>query len=82
MCKKNIVLLGWHPKPSILGVDFSKYEICHVSFSLTDLEKKYVYWKENNLALSSQKNYGRFIQNINNPFDGEASIRVINEIMK
>ena len=39
--RKNVVLLGWHPEPRIFGSDFSKYGLCHVSFSPQDLEKKF-----------------------------------------
>ena len=78
--KKNVVLLGWHPKPTIFGMNFSNYKICHVSFSITDLEEKYLYWKENNLAIINDKNYNNFIEAVNSPFDGQASKRVISEI--
>lgn len=80
--KKNIVLLGWHPDPAIFGINFSRYNICHLSFSPADLEVKYESWKDNNLANYNQEDYNHFIQELNNPFDGNASHRVISELIK
>ncbi len=75
--KKNIVLLGWHPEPSIFGVDFSKTGLCHVSMSPTDLEKKYYYWISHNLAIENETAYQEFLQRCNYPFDGKATERVL-----
>jgi hypothetical protein len=79
--QKNIVLLGWHPKPKINGVDFSKYGICHTSFSMNDLDEKWEYWLENNLSRINDKGYEDFLKEFNAPFDGLAKQRIINEIL-
>ena len=78
--KKNIVLLGWHPTPIIFGYDFSQFGICHVSFDLGDLQNKYDFWVENNLAERNSEQYKNYIENMNNPFDGKAAIRVLQTI--
>lgn len=79
--RKNIVLLGWHPKPSIFGIDFSRYNICHISFSTTDLEQKFGDWEQNNLSIRKEKDFRNFINELNFPFDGYAAKRVIEEII-
>lgn len=79
--KKNIVLLGWHPNPTIFGVDFSKHNICHLSFHTADLDNNYEMWRVNNLAIINKEKYKKFVDEFNFPFDGKASERVIKEIM-
>ena len=78
--KKNIVLLGWHPTPAISSFDFSQFGICHVSFDIKDLQYKYDFWLENNLAIRNSEKYKNYIENMNNPFDGKAARRVIETI--
>ena len=78
--KKNIVLLGWHPTPAISSFDFSQFGICHVSFDVGDLQNKYDFWVENNLAKRYDDKYGNYIENMNNPFDGQAGSRVLQTI--
>jgi hypothetical protein len=78
--KKNIVLLGWHPKPHIFGADFSKTNLCHLSFSISDLSGKYESWLEHNLAIDNADAYDQFLHQFNYPFDGKATARVIDAI--
>ena len=78
--KKNIVLLGWHPTPAISSFDFSQFGICHVSFDIKDLQNKYDFWVDNNLAERNEDKYGHYIENMNNPFDGKAGSRVLQTI--
>jgi hypothetical protein len=75
--KKNIVLLGWHPEPGIFGNDFSKTGLCHVSFSPSELNTKYQYWVNHNLAQENEIAYNEFLTNCNYPFDGKATERVL-----
>ena len=79
--KKNVVLLGWHPKPGIFGSDFSKTGLCHRSLSPDDLENKYDYWLEHNLAQDNENKYQEFLKEFNYPFDGQAGERVIEAII-
>jgi len=79
--KKNIVLLGWHPDPLIFGTDFSKTGLCHTSFSISDLQKKFAEWVNNNLVEKNEAAYEEFLGKCNNPFDGKATDRVINAIV-
>jgi hypothetical protein len=79
--KKNIVLLGWHPGPSIFGQDFSKTGLCHISFSISDLKQKYSEWINNNLADKNAAAYENFLYRCNHPFDGKATERVIEAIV-
>jgi hypothetical protein len=76
--KKNIVNIGWHPTPQIFGVNFSKYNICHHSLNIEDLESSFDYWILNNLAELNENDYKSFINKFNYPFDGKATERVIN----
>jgi hypothetical protein len=76
--KKNIVNIGWHPTPQIFGVNFSKYNICHQSLNIEDLESSFDYWILNNLAELNENDYKSFINKFNYPFDGKATERVIN----
>lgn len=82
ICKKNIVLLGWHPKSQIEGDDFSKTGLCHVSFHRQDLFEKYKTWVANNLSLKNDEAYQDFIAEYNYPFDGKATERLINAILE
>ncbi len=77
--RKNIVLLGWHPKPRVFGSDFSKSGLCHLSLDISDLENKYEYWIRNNLALDDEK-YIEYLKIYNYPFDGKATKRVLEAI--
>lgn len=78
--KKNIVNLGWHPDPQIFGADFSKTGLCHVSFSVDELETKFEYWASHNLAKENGALYEKYLNQYNYPFDGKATERVINAI--
>ncbi len=78
--RKNIVILGWHPEPSIFGVDFSSTGLCHASLDLQDLETKYSCWISKNLCIENSENYDGFIRRFNNPFDGQATTRVLDAI--
>ncbi len=80
-CKKNIVLLGWHPQPTIFGDDFSKTGLCYVSFSVSDLIEKYDCWVSNNLAIKNEVAFNQFLEEYNYPFDGKATERVIKAIL-
>ena len=80
--KKNVVLLGWHPVPSIMGPDFSKTGLCHVSLSPEELNIKYPYWLKENLAIENGVAYENFLKEFNMPFDGKATERVINAIAR
>lgn len=77
--RKNIVLVGWHPKPRVFGSDFSKSGLCHLSLDISDLENKYEYWIRNNLALDDEK-YIEYLKIYNYPFDGKATKRVLEAI--
>src|SRR5206468_7595157 len=79
--RKNIVLLGWHPKPGIFGTDFSKTGLCHVSLVTSDLQKQFSMWANNNLARNNDAAYKDFLNQCNNPFDGKATERVIEAIV-
>lgn len=76
--KKNCVLLAWHPIKNVFGADYSKFGICHLSYSSDELLTSYNYWLENNLCIANQGDYNRFLQRFNYPFDGNATSRVIN----
>jgi len=78
--QKNVVLLGWHPEPGIVGADFSKTGLCYLSLSSDDLEKKIDYWLANNLALDNKFKYQEFLKEFNYPFDGQAGQRVLRAI--
>ncbi len=75
--KKNVVLLGWHPKPQIFGIDFSLFGICHKSLSFSEVKSKFLYWQSHNLALQNEEAYQKFVEYFNYPFDGNASQRII-----
>lgn len=79
--KKNVVLLGWHPKSQVFGVDFTKTGLCHYSRNSEDLMKDYDYWLNNNLATRNPERYKNFILDFNYPFDGKATERVIQTIL-
>lgn len=79
--KKNIVLLGWHPEPTIFGTDFSKTGLCHTSFNVMDLQTKFEDWVNNNRAEKNEAAYDEFLHKCNNPFDGRATKRVIEAIV-
>jgi hypothetical protein len=78
--KKNIVLLGWHPKPQVFGFDFSQSGLCHLSMSVEDLQTKLDDWLNLNLATANSTRYEEFIKAYNYPFDGKAKQRVIQTI--
>ena len=75
--KKNVVILGWNPDPHIEGADFSKTGLCHSSMHIEDLNTKYSYWVQHNLAVENEANYQAFLKKYNYPFDGKASQRII-----
>lgn len=77
LCKrKNIVLTGWHPQPEIIGIDFSKYDLCHSSLDIGQAEKDINHWMQNNLCIKNTEAYERFIKEYNYPFDGQAADRI------
>jgi hypothetical protein len=78
--RKNVVLLGWHPKSHIFGADFSATGLCHVSFTSEDLFSKFSYWLNNNLSCENQISYEDFLTQYNFPFDGKATQRVLSAI--
>lgn len=78
---KNVVLLGWHPEPRVLGYDFSKTGLCHSSLYFDDLGGKFDYWTKHNLSFDKEK-YAQFITESNPDFDGHATDRVINLITR
>lgn len=78
--KKNLVILGWHPKPEIIGFDHSSLGLCHRSMDPTDLTKKFHEWTGNNLSKTNKAAYDKFIFDFNHPFDGKASERIIDFI--
>jgi hypothetical protein len=78
--KKNIVLLGWHPKPHIFGMDFSKTGLCHSSLNVEDLNSKVQTWVSCNLCMSNPDKYAHYIKELNFPFDGKATARVLEAI--
>ncbi|HWY37105.1 MAG TPA: hypothetical protein VNY73_01005 [Bacteroidia bacterium] len=78
--KKNIVLLGWHPKPEVIGIDYSKTGLAHLSLTPQDLDNLLNYWMETNLCMLDHDAYSRFIDNYNCPFDGRAAKRIIDII--
>ncbi|TMI64939.1 MAG: hypothetical protein E6H07_03205 [Bacteroidetes bacterium] len=79
-CKKNVVLLGWHPKPRIFGDDYSVWNLCHKSYEITDIHAEYRYWIENNLCDKDSESYKGFLEEYNYPFDGKATERVLEAI--
>ena len=78
--KKNVVLLGWHPTPQILGINYFDMNLCHLSLDINELENEYHYWLQNNICKKNQKAYSYFIENYNFPFDGHATERILNLI--
>lgn len=82
LCKKNIVLLGWHPEPKISGEDFSKTGLCHVSYTPNDLPEKYNNWLCRNLTEQNDAALYAFQQEYSYPFDGKATQRVIRTILQ
>lgn len=80
--KKNVVLLGWHPEPRVVGADYSKTGLCHYSDSVSDLSEKYEYWVANNLAIDNEELYQNYLKEFNYPFDGKATERVIRAITR
>jgi hypothetical protein len=78
--RKNVVLLAWHPKPEVIGVDFSKTGLCHLSLTPEELETKYDEWIMHNLSLENANRYVDFLKEFNYPFDGFAGKRVIQAI--
>lgn len=79
--KKNVVLLGWHPQPQIIGPDFSKTGLCHYSPRAEELMEKFDYWMKNNLAAENPELHAKFLLEFNYPFDGKATERVIQTIL-
>lgn len=77
---KNLVLLGWHPTPRIVGVDYSLTNLCHKSLQLAELETKYSNWLSANKSKQNKAAYIEFIRNFNYPFDGNATKRIIEVI--
>jgi hypothetical protein len=80
--KKNVVLLGWHPKAQIFGDDLSRTGLCHVSFAPSELFEKYDYWIANNSATSNPSALKQFLEEYNYPFDGKATERIIDIILQ
>ena len=76
---KNFVLLGWNPVPEIFGMNFAETGLCHKSLKISDLDNKFEFWCNNNLTCQRAK-YDDFIHQCNEPFDGQATKRVIDAI--
>ena len=81
--KKNVVLIAWHPNTDkVLGLDFSAYDICHLSSNPEDIWTKHEEWTSNNLAIKSSSKYDLFLKKYNYPFDGNATQRIYDLIFK
>jgi hypothetical protein len=78
--RKNVVLLGWHPKSEVIGVNFSETGLCHLSLYPEEINTKFDYWTAHNLSLENEKHYDEFVKEFNYPFDGKAKNRVISTI--
>jgi hypothetical protein len=74
--KKNVVNIGWHPSPRIIGSDFSKTGLCHKSLDINEIFEKYDSWLLNNLSDINKKKYDLFLKEFNDPFDGKATERI------
>ena len=79
-CKKNVVLLGWHPEPLIFGDDFSQTGLCHKSMDVKDLFVKRELWESNNLCFTNKPSLNAFFEEYNYPFDGKATKRILDSI--
>jgi len=79
--KKNVVLIGWNPEPHIEGTDFSSTGLCHASLDINELDTKYQYWLNHNLAVENELNYQAFLKKYNYPFDGKARQRIIQVLL-
>jgi hypothetical protein len=79
-CRKNIVLLGWHPNPQIFGDDISLSGLCHKSMYMEELFEKYYFWKSHNLIYNNSDKYNSYIHEYNEPFDGKATERLFHAI--
>lgn len=79
--KKNCVLLGWHPSPAILGVDYSQYQICHKSLSIDGLKLNFEKYLAENKCIVNDEGYVDFLKYFNYPFDGKAKDRVIAHLL-
>jgi hypothetical protein len=80
-CKKNVVLLGWHPTPHIFGDDLSKTGLCHVTYHMHELLAKFSKWETTNLAQQNEERVQSFLEEYSYPFDGRATERVIRTII-
>lgn len=80
-CKKNIVLLGWHPVPKVFGDDYSKTGLCHLSLLPEELLTRFDHWKNNNLTENNPEAFEEFIREYNHPFDGRATERTIAAVL-
>jgi hypothetical protein len=78
--KKNVVLVGWHPEPNLVGCNFSAYDICHTSTSLESAAADLPYWLSHNRCEENPQGYAAFIERFNAPFDGRALERVLRVI--
>ncbi len=79
-CRKNVVLLGWHPSPSIFGEDYSKTGLCHISLKIDELFPMYDIWAANNLSIKNNESFKNFIGEYSCPFDGKATDRIVKTI--
>jgi hypothetical protein len=79
-CRKNTVLLGWHPEPHIFGMNYFSTGLCHVSFVLEDLEKQFDEWVAHNPCKDNSEKYQAYMQEFNFPFDGKATDRILQAI--
>jgi hypothetical protein len=78
--RKNVVLVGWHPEPEVIGSNFSAYDICHVS---TDMERAVLdipLWLSHNRCEENYAGYQAFVSRYNAPFDGCAVDRILGVI--
>lgn len=79
--KKNVVLLSWNLGEEHMGVNFAKMGVCHYSDKIQDLEQSWGDWLATNLCESRPDRWAEFIKAFNYPFDGQATRRVIQNIV-
>lgn len=78
--RKNVVLVGWHPEPELIGSDFSTYDICHVSLDMERAASVLPYWLSHNRCEENSAGYEAFVAKFNAPFDGRAVERILTVI--
>lgn len=78
--RKNVVLVGWHPEPELIGSNFSAYDICHVSTDMRRAVDDIPYWLSHNRSEENREGYEAFVARFNAPFDGRALERILGVI--